>query len=101
MATRMGPGEKCSGGECPDIFLLDESDAPNIARAEGTPEGGLYAVIGTLLTPQQLELPEGSGVGPGEAVVVIPEAVLLGAARALLASSDARAEQSVPMAANP
>lgn len=52
-------------------------------------EGPVYAVIGTLASTEQVEaigLPEGATIADYEAVVIIPEEVLLDAARQLLDS---------------
>jgi hypothetical protein len=57
---------------CPDIFELDD---------------GRYAVIGRLATRMH-GLPADASVGPGEAIVVIPRAVLV-AAKADIPDGDA------------
>jgi hypothetical protein len=78
---RSGP---CSASEgCPDIFQID-TDEIDTDKSGG--RGRVFAVVGTLALPDQvraLGLPEDGGVGPGEALVFLPEEVFLNAAAAV------------------
>jgi hypothetical protein len=49
-----------TNANCPAVFLLDTGDIAMIAR----------------VAPEHLELPPGTGVGPGETLVVMPRSVI-------------------------
>lgn len=72
----------CANHGCSDVFRVDGAEGP-----EGI-KGPTYAVVGTLATAEQvhrLGLPEDAGVAEGEALVFVPENVLLAAAKDMLA----------------
>ena len=90
-ADRSEANRSTADGACPDIVLIPDSTALGLKGTEGMRTGPVYGVIGTLATreqTEQLSLPEGAAVAGYEAMVFIPEEVLLDAAKALLAQRE-------------